>query len=305
MIGASLIERARAVPIEGELVRRNIKLRGGVERWGPCPRCGGVDRFSINRRKQVFNCRGCRQGGDIIALVQHLDGCSFGGAIELLTGESFERRAKPNPARITDDGRDYETAQARKAAWLWSRRLPIKGSPAEAYLREARGYKGLLPATLGFLAPGRPGHHPAMIAAFGVPDEPEPGIIGTPHTANAVHLTLLRPDGSGKAEPERPKLVVGRPLGRPIVLAVPNDLLGLAITEGIEDALSVHEATGLGAWAAGAAGFMPALANAVPDYIEAVTVYAHDDDGGQRNAAELAQQIAGRGVETFIEGDLS
>jgi hypothetical protein len=32
-------------------------------------------------------------------------------------------------------------------------------------------------------------------------------------------------------------------------------------SEGIEDGLSAHVATGVGAWAAGAAGFMPALAD--------------------------------------------
>ena len=42
----------------------------------------------------------------------------------------------------------------------------------------------------------------------------------------------------------------------------------LAITEGIEDRLTVHEATGLGAWAAGSASRMPALAYVLPGYIE-------------------------------------
>jgi hypothetical protein len=42
-------------------------------------------------------------------------------------------------------------------------------------------------------------------------------------------------------------------LASPIVLAPPNDLLGSSITEGIEDALTMHEATGLGTWAAGSA----------------------------------------------------
>ena len=47
---------------------RGIKLRGKVERVGPCPNCGGHDRFAINIRKQVWNCRGCHKGGDRIAL---------------------------------------------------------------------------------------------------------------------------------------------------------------------------------------------------------------------------------------------
>src|SRR4029079_3698084 len=61
-----------------------------------------------------------------------------------------------------------ERRQHGKAAWLWSQRLPIIGSIAETYLREARGYhREIIPATLGFLAPAKPGHHPALIAAFG------------------------------------------------------------------------------------------------------------------------------------------
>ena len=41
------LRRARAVRIEDELRRRGITLRGRTEREGPCPKCGGKDRFSI------------------------------------------------------------------------------------------------------------------------------------------------------------------------------------------------------------------------------------------------------------------
>jgi hypothetical protein len=36
--------------------------------------------------------------------------------------------------------------------------------------------------------------------------------------------------------------MIGHSIGAPIVLAPPNELLGMAVTEGIEDALSSHEA---------------------------------------------------------------
>ena len=48
MIAADLIERAHAVRIEDEVARRGIKLVGRIDRCGPCPQCGGHDRFSIN-----------------------------------------------------------------------------------------------------------------------------------------------------------------------------------------------------------------------------------------------------------------
>src|SRR5271169_4124650 len=68
------VEQARAVPIEDELARRGFHLRGKIERTGPCPVCGGDDRFSINTEKQVWNCRGCGKGGDVIDLARHIDG---------------------------------------------------------------------------------------------------------------------------------------------------------------------------------------------------------------------------------------
>ena len=62
---------AKAVPIETEIARRGIRLTGNrSERVGPCPICGGRDRFSINTIKGL--CRGCSRGGDVIAFVRRI-----------------------------------------------------------------------------------------------------------------------------------------------------------------------------------------------------------------------------------------
>jgi hypothetical protein len=137
-----------------------------------------------------------------------------------------------------------------------------------------------------------------MIAAFGIPREPDPGVIYIDAGAiTGVHLTRLAPDGSDRERGDTAKIMIGHSTGRPIVLAPPNDLLGLAITEGIECALSAYEATGLGAWAAGSASRLPALADVIPSYIDCVTVVADDDGDGRRFAGELAQRIQERGIE--------
>ena len=194
-----------------------------------------------------------------------------------------------------------DDAKRTRANHLWDCRQSAADTVVETYLYEARGYRGAIPDTIGFLPPGAY-QFPAMIAAFG------PAYFDSenlPHRWTAVagiHLTFLEPDGSGKAAIDRPKIMLGPSSGFPIVVAQPNDLLGLAITEGIEDALSVHAATGLGAWAAGSAGGMPGLADKVPDYIEAVTICAHDDDAGRRGAYALAEALTSRGFETFIQG---
>jgi hypothetical protein len=243
--------------------------------------------------------------------------------------DDVRRRPANNNKRHQDPRSDsaerHQKRQHEKASWLWSQRRPIAGTIAETYLR-SRHIMCPLPVTLAFLPPHKPEYHPAMIAAFAMCDEPKPGIVGEPrgvcrrncnhvgenqrpksgmpriNGVNAVHLTLLKPDGSGKAAVDKPKLLIGSPLGRPIVLTPPNDLLALAITEGIEDALTAHAALGMGAWAAGSAGMMPSLADKVPDYIEAVTVFAHADKAGQEGARELAKRLHRRGIEVFIEG---
>jgi hypothetical protein len=188
-----------------------------------------------------------------------------------------------------------------KARWLWAQRRPIAGMPAEHYLREGRGYYGLIPPTLAYL-PSRGDYPQAMIAAFGLPTEPEPGVLALADSAaRGVHITRLAPDGADRERGEGAQIMVGRSAGSPIVLAPLNDLLDLAITEGIEDGLSVFAGTGLGVWVAGGASRMPALADAIPDYTDCVTVYAHGDDAGQDGARKLAAAIKQRNIEVTIE----
>jgi CHC2 zinc finger/Toprim domain len=299
-----MIELAKAVPLEAELARRGAKLRRvGRELVGPCPVCGGTDRFAVNVVKQIWNCRGCQRGGDVIDLVQHIDDCSFPAAIRTLAGEDLPRRMGTPPAR---NGKDYKFSdhkQSAKASWLWARRQPIAGSVAETYLREVRGISCPLPKTLAFLPARSDGQHPAMIGAFAPPAESEPGVLAEPQRVDAIHLTLLRADSSGKADVDKPKLFVGRPLGRPIALAPIGDMLALAVTEGIEDGLSLCAAfDGLGVWAAGSAGRMPALADTIPRHVENVTIWAHPDVAGQNGARKLAELVDARGIEVLIEG---
>jgi hypothetical protein len=112
----------------------------------------------------------------------------------------------------------------------------------------------------------------------------------------------LKPDGSGKANVQKPKLMIGSPGYMPIMIAPVNDLLGLVVTEGIEDGLSAHAATGLGVFVAASAGRMPKIAHAIPRYIEAVTIYAHADKAGRDGARDLATVLRRRGIEVVVEG---
>jgi hypothetical protein len=159
----SWIDEARSADILGaaKSFGANLKKIAANEWAGPCPLWGGMDRFSVNTRKGVFNCRGSGIGGSPIDMVMHVTGCSFIEACELITGEprrdrssdetseASERRLKARRERLADLERrnreDEEQAEARRrreeerVAWAVERAIPIWDTHGEAYLKHARG----------------------------------------------------------------------------------------------------------------------------------------------------------------------
>jgi hypothetical protein len=90
------LERARGVDLLA-LVGRDTQLNRiagthGGEWAGPCPFCGGVDRFHVNPHKPPWGkwyCRQCApQGGDAIDYVQRRARLSFQEAVSFLAGQT-------------------------------------------------------------------------------------------------------------------------------------------------------------------------------------------------------------------------
>jgi len=103
-----------ANPIAEVAARLGVELKRNN---GPCPKCGGTDRFFIDPRKGFWGCRGCHEKpGDAIALVQFVQGCEFSEAVEFL-GARIERKA---PVKPRDAGKD--------TAWL--EKLLKEGRPS-------------------------------------------------------------------------------------------------------------------------------------------------------------------------------
>jgi hypothetical protein len=304
MIPSDLIERASAVRIEDEIERRGIKLVGWVDRCGPCPQCGGKDRFSINVRKQVFLCRGCAARGNVIALVRFLDGCGFLEALEYLTGERAPAPSRPAPAAtdaLRDDDRDARALiLARQIAFELR---PILGSPGETYLRDARkivtsAIEDVLERTDGV------GWHPAVYF-----NEPGHALHGRKLGAIISVMTDMitaEPTGAISRTYIHEGLKVGKAktLGSPagiIRLSEDADVLeGLHIAEGLETALGAMSKGLRPMWATGSTAIMakfPILSG-----IKALTIIAdHDANGaGERAAAEVASRWREAGRETHV-----
>lgn len=182
------------------------------------------------------------------------------------------------------------------AAALWASGTPLAGTVAETYLRTTRAVSAPLEAAaLRFLVaapltPHRPDNlrAPALMAA----------VVNVHHQLTGVHVTYLRPDGSGKADILVKRKMVGVVRGGYIPLAPGAHLV---VAEGVESAFSAWEAldgaaAGLGCIAAISAGGMSGLV--WPDATEALTIAPDRDlhSTGEIAATTLARRAWAAGL---------
>ncbi|MCB9993103.1 MAG: hypothetical protein H6873_05550 [Hyphomicrobiaceae bacterium] len=141
-------------------MRKRWKLGPGIDRAGPCPNCGGDDRFAIHTKKNSFNCRQCGlSGGGVIDLVMKTEGLDFVKAAELITGRRADQPVDPARARRlaaeakraeerrAREDESYREKARREGYQIWRSGKPI-GSPEGEMVRlylERRGIGGALP----------------------------------------------------------------------------------------------------------------------------------------------------------------
>lgn len=92
------VERARNLSMTA-VAEMFTELKGRREKKGPCPKCGGTDRFSVFGDDKGWLCRKCDKSGDVIDLVMHIYSCDFAQAVERLVGKSFGDVKKQQPAK--------------------------------------------------------------------------------------------------------------------------------------------------------------------------------------------------------------
>jgi hypothetical protein len=121
-----------------------LKGRPGKEQKGPCPFCGGTDRFSIFKDDIGWMCRGCNpRAGDIFTFVMRMHNCDFKEARNIL-GYGTEKRNIPTPTRTQPKKEmkelefNTEEWQAKNKGIIKAAVNAIKGSATWDYL-EARG----------------------------------------------------------------------------------------------------------------------------------------------------------------------
>lgn len=184
-----------------------------------------------------------------------------------------------------------EAEKRAKLAWrLWLEAKPIASTVAETYLR-GRGITCPLPATLRFHGACWHGptarRYPALVAL----------VEGS--GAAAVHRTWLRADGSGKADIEPAKAMLGATAGGAVRLAQGSGRLVAA--EGIESTLSL--ACGLlgepaTLWAALSTSGLRGLH--LPPQPGRLTIAADGDGPGREAAHNLAERAHALGWQVSI-----
>ena len=276
----------------------------GDEYTGPCPLCGGTNRFAINPRKLgkngkhgLFLCRQCREGGDVIDFERFLRGTKFKDAVKDLSGAAI---VEEDPGEAARRARRWAFCRAVVEETVFGLR-PILGSPGEIYLRDQRAIDTSLPAIRRALETTTAvGWHPSVYFSQTDPDEPFHelhgrrlgciiGIMTDPTTGERLgpisRTYLLDSKKIGKAKTlkraENERMGVVR-------VSPDSDIRRLGVAEGLETALALLEMGGVPMWSTGSEGVMRGIP--VIDDVDELLIGADNDarGPGERGASERA-----------------
>jgi len=263
------IAEAKMADVPGlvdRLALTNMRRRSG-ELVGPCPNCGGDDRFNIKVSTGQFTCHQCDlSGGDQIALVRSVEKLDFLDALTWICGDApadpaeIERRRR----RAEEKARRQDAIAERKrlgaiasAKDIWRSGVDPEGTAVRAYLTRRGITPDLLPVMpaclrfhpdLKYMEHGKSGwvqihSGPAMMAKIVQPS----GAFGGVHR---TWLDLDQPKGKikivreGEFATSKPgeefdaKKSLGSKQGGTIRLSVPKAADVMVMGEGIETSLT-------------------------------------------------------------------
>ena len=269
--------------------------RKGNSGLAPCPICQPEGRKD-QRALSIKNSGGrtlltCHKGG--CKALDILDKCKALGIISG-SGEGVQH----SQADIETDQEEWQKKAAKNQRYvddIWSQSVVVTNTPAQAYL-ESRGIIGIQGQRMGktlryhpSLYHGQSKHKlPAMVAR----------IRGPKGQPMGIHRTYLKPDGSGKADVQGAKMMLGRASGGAVRFGKDNRVI--AIAEGIETALSLSMASRLTVWACLSTSGMKGLILPPMPTAEVIVIAADHDDAGLAAAETTAARFEAEGRAVSI-----
>jgi putative DNA primase/helicase len=276
----------------GILAGMGLSDRALSGKHGPCPMCGGTDRFRFDNKegRGTWICSQCG-AGDGVNLAMLVTGQDFRAA-----ALQIERAAGVVQPLVRQPEQD-EAVKVRKLLQTWAEgRKLTHGDEAMTYLA-GRGLEIETAPDCLRLHPALPyyenrvlvGNFPTMLARVVSPD----GVGAT------LHRTFLQ--SGQKAPVSAPKkLMAGKPVARGAVRLFPAaEYMGIA--EGIETALAAAQRFGVPVWScissAGMQSFEP------PEGIRELVVFGDNDSNfvGQLAAYTAAQRLKQRGLVVTVK----
>lgn len=268
----------------GILLGLGINERFLTGKHGPCPMCGGSDRFRWDNQHgnggYICNQCGAGNGFDLLIGVNGWDFATAARRVDEIVGN-----VDPEPVKrgMSKDQR------AEMLNRLWASGTKIEqGDPAFAYLSGRVKLPKALPGTLRYVracpAPDSV-KWPALIALVQAPDG----------SAANIHRTFLDPAGRGKANISTPRAMMPGdiPAGSAVRLfPVHGERLGIA--EGIETAFAAAARFNVPVWSAINATMLAKWEP--PQGVSEVLIFGDNDPkfGGQAAAFALAHRLAGK-----------
>lgn len=279
-----------------ELLGQWLTERTLANRHGPCPMCGGKDRFRFDNIEGMgtWICSHCG-AGDGFHLLQNINDWSFAQALDYVKVNCGKFDATPGNKKMS--AVDIRANLRR----VWDGSVPIKsGDPAYLYLIARLGNTFIIPRNCLRYHPslkyrhddGSVTTHPALLAQVSNGE-------GRPVT---IHRTYLTEDGRKSDLVNTPRKLM-TPIERlhnvAIRLAPPIDGW-LGVAEGIETALCASARYEAPVWACVSAGLLESFRP--PPGIKLLTVFGDNDYSftGQAAAYKLARSIAMLDIECRV-----
>lgn len=291
------------------------------DRQGPCPKTGsGKTKFRFRKDGSAYH-NDVGNLGDYIEVLAWYEGKSkadilddiikvCGGDLSCVSQRDIQAiknnqlQNREHPITPEEAAKRYKAIKA-----VWGGVSGIVGTPVETYLR-SRGIKG----DLSVLENLR--YHPSLYYTeySGSPTRKFPAMVAVIRNAQgkplSLHRTFLAKDGTGKADVSNPKKQMKQPAsltGAYIQIDEPVDTpIGklIGITEGIETALSIREATGCPMWVGISDYIMEKVA--IPDDVKIVIIFAdiEPSGAGMRAANKLRETLESKGKTVLIEAPL-